>query len=89
MGFLGERLEVRRADSVLELLHIGIVDFQAELVQFTLDVLEDPPLELLPLGEDLFHRHAGNKDSGFALDDTLHDVLEILLALLFRITLRE
>lgn len=89
MCLLGQRLEVRGANSILEFLHVGIVDLQAELVQFALDVLEDSPLELLALGEDLFHRHAGNKNPGLALYHTLDDVLEVVLALLLLVVLRK
>ncbi|KAK5635075.1 hypothetical protein RRF57_010787 [Xylaria bambusicola] len=76
VGLLRERLEVRGADGVFELLDVGVVDLEAELVELALNVAEDAALEFLPLGEDLFHGHAGHQHSGFTLDNALDDVLE-------------
>jgi hypothetical protein len=78
MGLAAEGLEIDGVWRILELLNVGVVDLEPELVQFALNVAEDAALEDLALGEDLFHGHARNQDTGFALDDALDDVLEEL-----------
>ena len=59
--------------------YITVVNDQAKLIKFTLDVAEDAPLEDFALGEDLLHGHARHQHTGLALDDTLDDILEKLV----------
>lgn len=44
MGLARERLEVVALGGVAELLDVGVVDLEAELVELALDVAEDAPL---------------------------------------------
>ena len=62
----------------LQLLDIGIVNAQAELIEFILNILNHFCLEDLPFLEDLLHRHARDNHTGLSLDDALDDVLHVV-----------
>jgi hypothetical protein len=80
VGFAGEGFEVLGLAHVLQFLDVGVVDAQAELVEFLLDAFDDLGLEEAAVVEELFHGHVGDDGAGLALDDAFDDVLDVVAA---------
>jgi hypothetical protein len=55
-GFAGEELEVLRAGNILKLFDVGVVDAQAKLVEFALNMLDDIVLEEFAIVEEFLMR---------------------------------
>lgn len=58
-----------------------LTNFETKLVKLALDVAEDSAFELFSLGENFFHSHARDKHTSFALNDTLDNVLKVLIGI--------
>jgi hypothetical protein len=64
----------------LEFFDVGVVDAEAELVEFGLNLLNHFVFEYSALAEKFFHGHVGHDAAGFALDDAFDDLLDVVAA---------
>lgn len=69
------------ARHIHKLFDISIIDEESKLIQFKLNLFKNLFLELLGTLKDLFHGHGGSKNSGFTLNDTLNEFINMFGAL--------
>lgn len=66
--------------SIPQFPDVGIVNLQARLIQLALDTFDDPLLNLISFGKDLFHLHGRNEQWCLTLDDPFGDFSDIFTA---------
>ena len=67
--------EVLAPRHVYQLLHVGIVDDEAELVELQIHILEHGLFERLDAAEDLLYGHGHHQHAHLALDNTVDQLV--------------
>lgn len=82
LSFLSKIGEVLMTRHINKLFDIGVVDQEAKLVEFKLNLIKNLFLELFGAFENVFHGHGGCKNTSLTLDNALNEFSDMVGMLL-------